>query len=190
MSTGDGIPYKSESPIQVHASQNFQLNSYENERNLLVYWNSDELLENAPQQESNVIICQLEGYSLEDLAFTGSEFDNVVLVAGKNIDTTSQAFLIVLYKIISRARKTLKVLGHSLNMAEFESLLTLSDADVYFDKQRCEDNLSSITFSNLSSSKKEDIRQLDHSEIDKYVDAMMIILKTRYLHATKHLLSI
>ena len=176
MSTGDGVPYKSQNPIQVHSSQKFELKFCENEQNLMVYWNEEDFIENSPQEKSKVIICHLEGYSLHDLFFTGSEFDNVALVAGRNIDTTSQAFLIVLYKIISRARKTFRVFSHPSNLAEFESLLKFSDTDVYFDKQRCDDNLSSVTFSNLSSSKEEDIRQpnaLKFSEIEKYIDSMM-----------------
>ena len=176
MSTGDGVPYKSQNPIQVHSSRNFELKLHENERNLVVYWNEEDFMENSSQKKSKVIICHVEGYSLDDLVFTGSEFDNVVLVAGRNIDTTSQEFLIVLYKIISRARKTVTVFSHPSNLTEFESLLKFSDTDVYFDKQRCDDNLSSVTFSNLSSSKEEDIRQpnaLKFSEIEKYIDAMM-----------------
>ena len=175
MSTGDGIPFKSQNPIQVHSCQkNFNLKFCENERNLLVYWNEEVFIENSTQEKSNVIICHLEGYSLDNLVFTGSEFDNVVLVAGRNIDTTSQEFLIVLYKIISRARKTLKVFSHPSNLAEFESLLTLSDTDVYFDKQRYDNNLSAITLSNISSLKKYDSRHLEPLEVDKYIVAMMV----------------
>ena len=176
MSTGDGVPYKSQNPIQVHSSQKFNLKSCKNERDLLVYWNEENFIQKSTQKKSKVIVCHLEGCSLDDLVFTGSEFDNVVLVAGRNIDTTSQEFLIVLYKIISRARKTVTVFSHPSNLAEFKSLLYFSDTDVYFDKQRCDDNFSSITFSNLSSSEAEDIRQpqaLEFSEIEKYFDAKM-----------------
>ena len=174
MSTGDGIAYKSENPIQVHPSQNFELKFYGNERTLLVYWNNDAFLENAPQENSNAIICQLEGYSWDNLAFTGSEFDNVVLVAGRNIDTTSQEFLIVLYKIISRARKTLMVFSHPSNLAEFKSLLTLSDTDVKLDKQRCDNNLSSTAISALSSLKEGHIKQLDSLQSGKDLFAMSV----------------
>ena len=136
----------------------------ENEQNLMVYWNEEYLIENSSQEKSKVIICHLEGYSLDDLVFTGSEFDNVVLVTGRNIDTNLQEFLSVLYKIISRARKTLKVFSHPSNLAEFKALLTLSDTDVYFDKQRCENNFSSIAF--------QDIEELDCLELAKIFAAM------------------
>ena len=120
MSTGDGIPYKSQNPIQIHLNQkNFNLKFCENEQNLVVYWNEEDFIGNSTEEESKLIICHLEGYSLDDLVFTGSEFDIVVLVAGRNIDTTSQEFLTVLYKIISRARKTLKVFSHPSNLVEF-----------------------------------------------------------------------
>ena len=170
MSTGDGIPYKSQNPIQVHSNQkNYNLELCKNEQNLVVYWNEKSFIENSTQEKSKVIICHLEGYSLDDLIFTGSEFDNVVLVAGRNIDTTSQEFLIVLYKIISRARKTLKVFSHPSNLAEFKSLLTLSDTDVYFDKQRCDNNFSSIAF--------QDIKELDYLEVGKVFAAMTALKK-------------
>ena len=176
MSTGDGIPYKLQNPVQVISCQkNFNLEFCENERNLVVYWNKDAFIENSPQENSNIIICQQEGYSLEDLNFTGSEFDNVVLVAGKNIDTTSQAFLIVLYKIISRAKKTLKVFSHPSNFTNFKSLLTLSDTDIYFDKQRYDNNFSSIALSNLHRLKEEDIKEQECPEVDKFFAAMMVL---------------
>ena len=168
MSNGDGIPYKSQNPIQIHLDRkNFDFKSSENEQNLVVYWNEEDFIENSSQEKSKEIICHLEGYSLDDLVFTGSEFDNVVLVAGRNIDTTSREFLIVLYKIISRARKTLKVFSHPSNLAEFKALLTLSDTDVYFDKQRCDNNFSSIAF--------QDIEELEFSENGKLVLAMMAL---------------
>ena len=160
MSTGDGVLFKSQNPIQVHSRQeNFQLKFCGCERNLVVYWIKHELKENSPQDNSKVTICQLEGYSLADLTFTGSEFDNVVLVTGRNVDTTSQAFLIVLYKIISRAKKTFTVFSHPSDLAEFKSLLMLSDTDVQLDRQRCDENLSSTTFSNHIALEEEDIRQ-------------------------------
>ena len=173
MSTGDGIPYKSQNPIQVHSNENFNLKFCENEQNLVVYWNGKE----NPSQggKSNVLACKLEGYSLDGLVFTGSEFDNVVLVAGENIDTTSQEFLIVLYKIISRARKTVTVFSHPSNFKKFKSLLTLSDTDVYFDKQRYNNNFSSIAPSKLSSLKEEDIKGLECSETGRSLVAMMVV---------------
>ena len=176
MSTGDGIPYKSQNPIQVQSNQkNFNSKFCENEQNLLVYWNQEDLMENSSQEKSKEIICHLDGYSLDDLVFTGSEFDNVVLVAGRSIDTTSQEFLIVLYKIISRARKTLRVFSHAFNFTNFKSLLTLSDTDVYFDKQRCDYNFSSTAFLNLYSLKEEDIKKLECAEVRKFLAAMMVV---------------
>ena len=176
MSTGDGIPYKSQNPVQVlSCEKNFNLKFCENERNLVVYWNEESFIENSTQEKLKVIICHLEGYSLDYLVFTGSEFDNVVLVTGRNIDTTSQEFLIVLYKIISRARKTLKVFSHPSNFTKFKSLLTLSDTDVYFDKQRYDNNFSSLAFSNLYSLKEEDIKELEYSENGKFAVAMMLL---------------
>ena len=176
MSTGDGIPYKSQNPIQIHLNQkNFNSKFCQNEQNLMVYWNEEDFIENSSQEKSKEIICHLEGYSLDDLVFTGSEFDNVVLVAGRKIDTTSQEFLIVLYKIISRARKTLKVFSHPSNFTNFKSLLTLSDSDIYFDKQRYDNNFSSIALSNLYSLKEEDIKELECSENGMYAIAMMVL---------------
>ena len=159
MSTGDGIPYKSQNPIQMHVNQkNFNLKLCENEQNLVVYWNEESFIENSSQEESTVIIYHLQGYSLDDLVFTGSEFDNVVLVAGRYIDTTSPEFLIVLYKIISRARKTLTVFSHLFNFKNFKSLLTLSDTDIYFDKQR---------YNNSFPSKKLAIKEILCPEFQK-----------------------
>ena len=176
MSTGDGIPYKSQNPIQVHLNQkNFDFKFSENEQNLVVYWNEEGFIENSSQEKSKENVCHIEGYSLDDLVFTGSEFDNVVLVAGRKIDTTSQEFLIVLYKIISRARKTLKVFSHPSNFTNFKSLLTLSDSDIYFDKQRYDINFSSIALSNLYSLKEEDIKELECSENGMYAIAMMVL---------------
>ena len=165
LSTGDGIPYKSQNPVQVLSCQkNFNLKFCENEQNLMVYWNEEDYIENSSQEKSKEIICHVEGYSLDDLHFTGSEFDNVVLVTGRNIDTTSQEFLIVFYKIISRARKTLKVFSHPSNLADFKSLLTLSDTDVYVDKQRYDKSLSSRVFPNLPLMEKEEFRRLESSQ--------------------------
>ena len=145
MSTGHGIRYQSQNPIQVQLNDpKFFLELRGIERTLIVYWNSDELIHEPREKNTNLIICHLEGYSMEGLVFTGSEFSNVILVTGSNIDTSSKSFLINLYHIVSRATKTVNVISHPSKCDEFKSLLTLADTDIHSAKQRCDDTSGSM----------------------------------------------
>ena len=54
-------------------------------------------------------------------------------------------------------------------------MLTLSDTDVYFDKQRYENNFSSIAYFNLYSLKEETIKEIDFTEVGRFLIAMIAL---------------
>ena len=110
---------------------------------MIVCWRvNNKLQRQLRDQQSDAKFYSLKSTSItvHDLNFTGSEFDNVILVLGETVDTNSKTGLTLLYHTISRTKEKAYVYCHSKNFDQVKALLKLSNTDVTFDKQRAGDN--------------------------------------------------
>ena len=79
--------------------------------------------------------------SSRSLPFTGTEFEEVVIICGENIDVDSRESLSVLYNALSRVTGKATIVCHKRALSKLESLLSLSTMDQIFEKIRSSDNL-------------------------------------------------
>ena len=94
-------------------------------------------------------------WSSGSLPFTGTEFEEVVIVCGKNIDIDSRESLSVLYNALSRATGKATIVCHERALSKLESLLSLSTVDQVFEKIRKSDNLGESLSSYLAGKPNE-----------------------------------
>ena len=84
--------------------------------------------------------------TVEDLDFTGSEYKTVMLVLGQNVDAKSKSCFTLMYNTLTRATERVYVFCHSAIFSEIDSMLSFSEKDVVFDKQRSGHNLGRHLF--------------------------------------------
>ena len=98
--------------------------------------------------------------TLNDLSYTGSEFQKVFLVLGDGIDPFSESCLILLYNTVSRATRKVFIFCKKSHHKQINSLLTLSDTDIIFDKLRQGDDIGEKSLSQLFLDPKEKLEAL------------------------------
>ena len=164
MSMRDGIYNQLQASIEVAIQQplpTLDKDLNPEERILVFCWNTEEVFQKFKSKETSELrIHYLEGYSMDSLIFTGSEFRHVILFVGRKIVPTSKQFLLVIYNIVSRATKRVKIFCQDSQLADSESLLNLTTIDVTFDKLRSGDNLGSKLFTDVLTEASQQVEAL------------------------------
>ena len=80
-------------------------------------------------------------WSSDSLPFTGSEFDNVVVICNEHTNAQSHETKSVLYSALTRAKQKAIVFCHKNTESHFRKLLSLSSTDQIFHKIRTLDNV-------------------------------------------------
>ena len=164
MSMRDGIPHQLHASTEVAIQRllpNLDLDLNTEGRTLVVCWNTKDVFQKFKSKETSKLrIHYLEGYSMEKLVFTGSEFSHVILFFGRQIVPTSKEFLLVLYNTVSRAKTRVKIFCHDSQLADFESFLNLTTIDITFDNLRSGDNLETKLFTDLLTEESQQVEAL------------------------------
>ena len=154
MSRFDRIGFTSESPIKIEKfddkiTLNICKDKTKERETLIVCWKlNTKLQQQLKRQQADATFYSLKSCSItvHDLSFTGSEFQNVVLVLGERVNPNSKSGLILLYNTISRSTEKVYMFCHSNHFDQVKLLLELSDSDVIFDKLRTGDKLGKRLF--------------------------------------------
>ena len=93
---------------------------------------------------------------LRKIPFTGSEFENVIILLGDSVDPWSHSCLLFLHNAVSRATETVYILCKDTSLDKFKSLLSVSDeTDILFEKLRPGVNLGSRVLDSVQDSKNK-----------------------------------
>ena len=133
---------------------------------LIVSWKLPDVVATLiDQQSTECVIYHLTAdlLTVDDLHFTGSEFRNVFVVLGENVEANSEYTTFLLYNSITRATECVHVLCCESILPELKSILSLStNSDFIFEKLCSSDNIGSALFSNITD-------QADKLEIMKRI---------------------
>ena len=175
MSYIDGRGPAQEYPIWLEAEDNLdqickkmEIESGNSEKQLAVLWTPNSrsstdyrrTLLSASIVKAKVINLRKATLTVNDLSYTGSEFQKVFLVLGDGIDPFSESCLILLYNTISRSTRKVFIFCKESHHKQIKSLLTFSDTDIIFDKLRQGDNIGEKSLSQLFLDRKEKLEAM------------------------------
>ena len=97
-----------------------------------------------------------ETTALRKIPFTGSEFENVIILLGESVDPCSHSCLLFLHNAVSRATETVYIVCKDTALDAFKLLLSVSDeTDIIFEKLRPGVNLGSGVLDSFQDSKNK-----------------------------------
>ena len=94
--------------------------------------------------------------TIQNIPFTGAEFESVAIIFGESVDPWSYSTLLFLHTAVSRASEIVYILCKDTVLDAFKSLLSVSDeTDIVFEKLRSMHNLGPRVFDNVHDSKNK-----------------------------------
>ena len=145
MSFYNGAPANSKNIIHVINFEKFMTSGesflHSEKRNLVVSVDIDsptiQFIEQKLNQSSRYYLSS-ESESVESIPFTGSEFQNVMVVLGDSVSPDNSTSILLLHSAITRATENAYVICQKSVEGKINSILSLSETnDVIFERLRC-----------------------------------------------------
>ena len=168
MSFYNGAPANSKNIIHVITYEKFMTSGesflHSEKRNLVVSVDIDsptiQFIEQKLNQSSRYYLSS-ESESVESIPFTGSEFQNVMVVLGDSVSLDNSTSILLLHSAITRATENAYVICQKSVEGKINSILSLSETnDIIFERLRCGSYIGTAIMSQAPKDRLEMLKRI------------------------------